>query len=126
MIYLYVMIGGAFGASLRYLISSKVNQILVSKLLFPWGTFAVNIIGSLIIGILMGLFEFKEVSPEIRLMFITGFLGALTTFSSFSYETFSLFRDGDIKLALLNIILNNLFCILFTFIGYRIILLIKG
>lgn len=120
------MIGGAFGASLRYLISSKVNQILVSKLLFPWGTFAVNIIGSLIIGILMGLFEFKEVSPEIRLMFITGFLGALTTFSSFSYETFSLFRDGDIKLALLNIILNNLFCILFTFIGYRIILLIKG
>ena len=62
---------------------------------WPWGTFAVNILGSLIIGLLVGLVSKGIVSPEMKLLLITGFCGGFTTFSTFANESFSMMKAGD-------------------------------
>jgi CrcB protein len=83
---------------------------------FPFGTLSVNILGSFIIGVL--IFYVEEVnSPQLRAVLITGFLGALTTFSTFSYETLSLIQDGAYQKALLNIALNVILSLLATALG---------
>ncbi len=92
---LYVGVGGFIGASLRYLIGGWMHKVIDEPWL-PIGTFTVNIIGCLLIGVLMGLAESRQfLRPEVRLLLITGLLGSLTTFSTFAYESFSLFRDGE-------------------------------
>ncbi len=102
---LYIGIGGFAGAISRYLIASGVQKIFGG--FFPVGTLSVNIIGSFIIGILALYFE-QIVAPEYRALFITGFLGALTTFSTFSYETTMLIEQSAYYKAFLNIALNVL------------------
>lgn len=86
--------------------------------LFPWGTLSVNLAGSFLIGFLWALFEGVLVSPAGRSFFLVGFLGSFTTFSTYSLETFHLFRDGETKLALLNLVFNNIGCIFFVFTGF--------
>jgi CrcB protein len=96
---LLVGVGGFFGAIARYGISG-----LFARSAFPTGTLAVNVLGCLAIGNLMGLVvERQFFSPETRVLWMTGFLGALTTFSTFGYETIELVREGSGRLALLNV-----------------------
>jgi len=97
-----VGIGGFLGAALRYLIGGWVSQ-LTSESNFPYGTLAVNIIGCLAIGLLSGLAETRGLlTPEMHLLLLTGGLGALTTYSTFSYETASLVQMGQNFPAMLN------------------------
>jgi CrcB protein len=97
---LLVLLGGALGTGCRYWLSTFVYSVL-EKPSFPYANFIINVSGSFVIGILAELFEARVlVSPTMRAAVLTGVLGGYTTFSSFSFETFSLLRDGDIWLAL--------------------------
>lgn len=113
-------VGGFLGAISRYLISGWIQS--GSKVIdFPVGTMTVNIIGSFVIGILSYLsFSRSFFSPEMRLLLIVGFLGAFTTFSSFSNETMGLFRGGEWMKGLVNIGLTNFFCLLATWAGFSL------
>lgn len=91
---LLVALGGAVGSVLRYLLSS-INT------LWPWGTFAVNVIGSLLIGLLVGLVSKGVLSPEMKLLLVTGFCGGFTTFSTFANESFGMMKAGDILMTAL-------------------------
>ena len=100
---IYVGVGGFIGAVLRYLIGGWVHKLLDEPWL-PVGTFVVNMLGCLLIGVLMGLVETRQfVRPEMRLLLITGLLGSLTTFSTFAYESISLFRSGESLAAMMNV-----------------------
>ena len=112
----FIAAGGALGALLRYSISNGVHQWLGKD--FPYGTLSVNIVGSFFIGVLFILFEQKlALSTHWRLGLITGLLGALTTFSTFSMETITLIENGHISHALINIIGNILCCLLACWLG---------
>ena len=90
---------GALGASLRYLIG-----LLPRFFDLPTGTILVNLIGSLILGILSGWsWEEMNLSSELKIGLMTGFLGSFTTFSTFSVENIQLIQQGDLQLALFNI-----------------------
>lgn len=89
-----VGIGGGLGSIFRYLTSVFTAKYFQTS--FPLGTFAVNIIGCLIVGILLGLFERQQLtSPDLKFLFITGFCGGYTTFSAFASENISLFQSGN-------------------------------
>jgi CrcB protein len=102
---IYIGIGGFFGAISRFLIAGGVQKLFGG--FFPIGTLSVNVLGSFIIGIAALWFE-QIVAPEYRALFITGFLGALTTFSTFSYETTMLIEQSAYWRAFLNVTLNVL------------------
>lgn len=91
---LLIALGGAVGSVLRYLVSSLNTS-------FPWCTFTVNILGSLLIGLLVGLVSKGMLSPELKLLLVTGFCGGFTTFSTFANESFSMVKAGDILLTAL-------------------------
>jgi CrcB protein len=90
---LLVVLGAAIGAPLRYLVDGAVQTRHGSPL--PWGTFTVNMAGSLLLGFLVGL----PVAPWLATLLGTGFCGALTTYSAFSFETLRLARLGEHRLA---------------------------
>ena len=113
-IILAVGIGGFFGAISRFLISSFIQKL--SSLLFPFGTLSVNVIGSFLIGFLAMYFE-NIISPTQKALLITGFLGALTTFSTFSYETVLMMQNTLYYRALINIILNIVLSLSATIMG---------
>ncbi len=110
---LLIGIGGFIGAILRYVISG----IVPVKFGMPTGTFTVNLIGSFIVGFVMYSSLLIDIPPEYRLLVITGFCGALTTFSTFSYETFSLLEDGEVLRFTLNILINVFGCIGMVYLG---------
>jgi fluoride exporter len=113
---LAVAVCGALGCLARYFVSGWVYGILGRG--FPYGTFVVNIIGAYIIGLLMEFGLRSElIPPTLRMGLTIGFLGGLTTFSTFSYETFRLMEDGDFITATTNVILSVLVCLLFTWLG---------
>lgn len=87
-----VGIGGFIGSYLRYAISFHIEQKFLSP--FPFGTFAVNITGCFLIGILYALSTRFNLAPEYRLLFVVGFCSGFTTFSSFSYEGVALLEDA--------------------------------
>jgi CrcB protein len=108
--------GGALGAVLRYGVSNSVYRLLGRD--FPYGTLAVNILGSLLMGFLFVLFvERMMVSAEWRLGLLVGLLGAFTTFSTFSLETLALFDAGAPLKALLNIMASVVLCLVATWLG---------
>jgi CrcB protein len=90
---LVVGVGGALGAVSRYLTSGWVQEW--SGSFFPWGTMAVNIAGSLALGFLVVWLQSTVASAEMRGLITVGFLGSFTTFSTFSYETVAMLRDGE-------------------------------
>ncbi len=111
---IWIGAGGFLGAITRFLISGAVQKHFPAP--FPVGTLAVNVLGSFLIGFLALLFE-EMIAPQYKAMVITGFLGALTTFSTFSYETSMLIVEGAYGRALLNVLLNVILCLSATFLG---------
>lgn len=108
--------GGFIGAISRYGITLGLAQLSGDR--FPWGTLVVNLIGCAFIGALMQLAILREdFSPALKLFLVTGILGSLTTFSTFSYETIGLFERGDFKAALLYLGLNLVLGLLAVFAG---------
>lgn len=91
-VYIAVAIGGAIGAMMRY----GVSQYIIDKgVLYPWATVVVNLLGSLLIGFGMAYIEgHPNVSPWVKLLCMTGFLGGLTTFSTFIFEGYMLQEKG--------------------------------
>ncbi len=106
---LAVATGGALGAVSRYWLAGILND-KADRL--PVGTLTCNIVGSLLMGILFVLvMEKARLSPELRPLLMVGFLGAFTTFSSFSLETVALLQEGHIMSALIYVLLSVLMCI---------------
>lgn len=111
-----VMSGGALGAISRYCVGLITVRTLGTH--YPWGTLLVNLSGCFLIGLIFGLAErIRTITPEFRLFFITGYLGALTTFSSFALETVNAGRAGMSLQFFCNIIVNNLGGISLSFLG---------
>ncbi len=106
----------AGGGLTRYYLSGWVYSLLGRA--FPYGTFAVNIIGAYFIGLIMELGLRSAVIPDtLRLGLTVGFMGGLTTFSTFSYETFRLLEDGQFHVAFANVLASVAVCLLFTWLG---------
>nr|WP_272921634.1 fluoride efflux transporter CrcB [Streptomyces sp. SID8354] len=99
-----VVAGAMVGAPLRFLTDRFVQARHDTVL--PWGTFAVNVVGSLILGLLTGAAAAGAAGPHTRLLLGTGLCGALTTYSTFSYETLRLTVDGARRYAVLNVVLS--------------------
>jgi CrcB protein len=115
-LYLFVAVGGACGASLRFYISQLILNWAGKG--FPFATLAVNISGSLIMGILYGLIEQGIIEITIyRTLIGVGFLGALTTFSTFSLDTLLILQQGEYFKAMMNILLNVCLCIFAAGLG---------
>jgi len=108
--------GGALGAVMRFWVSSAVYAWLGRG--FPWGTLSVNLLGSFIIGLaFVMLTERLTVGSEIRAFIMIGFLGAFTTFSTFSLETLALMQEGLLLKAAMNILVSVVLCIIATWSG---------
>ena len=110
-----IALGGSLGAVARYITAKNIQSL--SGQLFPLGTLFVNMMGSFLIGIAFSIFENIAVSRDLRSFLTIGFLGAFTTFSTYSLETIALLRDGELKLGISNFLLNNLLCLMMVFIG---------
>ena len=108
--------GGALGAVSRYLVASGVHSLLGRG--FPYGTLSVNIIGSLLMGFLyIVLIERLGVESYWRALVLVGFLGAFTTFSTFSMETLNLIESGEHLKAMLNMLLSVTTCLIACWLG---------
>ncbi len=113
--------GGAIGATARMLLNGFVNRHIEHTL--PYGTLAVNLLGSLLIGMLFAYFHINtSLSPYLKTFMITGILGALTTYSTFAIESLFLLEAGDYTYAFANMALNLFGTILFAGIGYFFVL----
>jgi fluoride exporter len=116
--YVFLVLGGSSGAFLRYISTNIASRAIPTS--FPIGTLLVNILGSFFIGLLYGLFESFSLSENYRIFIFTGLLGSFTTFSTFSYESFSLLKTGEFKLAFLNIFGSVFLGLIAVFFGYFI------
>lgn len=113
---MWVAAGGAAGACSRFLLSGWINQRLNTE--FPWGTLAVNVLGSLLFGMLfVMIFSFNSGREPLRLLLLVGFLGAFTTFSTFAFETVRLMEQHQWWLAAANVVGSNLACLLGLWLG---------
>lgn len=114
-----IMVGGALGALLRYLASSGVYAVMGKA--FPYGTLLVNVLGSFLMGLLsVYLLQKMEQGSFWHLTLLVGFLGAFTTFSTFSMDSLNLFIQGHTFRAFLNIISNVCLCLLAAWLGIQL------
>ncbi len=100
-----VMLGGAAGATLRYLLDTRVRRRRSSR--FPWGTLVVNVLGSVVLGVLTGAALPGPAGTASNAALGVGLCGALTTFSTFGYETVRLFLDGAHRTAVVNVVVTT-------------------
>lgn len=108
--------GGGIGSIFRYLTSLYVVKYFPSK--FPLATFTANILGCFIIGLLFGYFEKNNlINSDMKLLFVTGFCGGFTTFSTFGYENISLFQSNNSLLAFAYIGVSLIFGLLAVWLG---------
>jgi len=117
--YLFVALGGALGSVLRFWLSTQFERRLGEA--FPWGTIAVNVTGSFLIGLCFALKDAAGqplLGPSARALVIVGVLGGYTTFSAFSLQTLNLFRNGQPGLAAANILLSVFACLLAVWLGH--------
>ncbi|HKY60118.1 MAG TPA: fluoride efflux transporter CrcB [Gemmatimonadota bacterium] len=118
-IILVVAAGGALGAVLRYLLSGWAQALGGAR--FPWGTLAVNVLGSFVIGLLMAAFlEHATTSPITRAFWVIGVIGGFTTYSAFSYETVTLLTVGDWTAGGANVLANLVLGVTAAFVGVRL------
>jgi CrcB protein len=111
-----VLMGGSIGALLRY--GTSLLAIWLFGANFPWGTLIVNLVGCFLIGLAFSLAERTPLmGPSARLFFVTGFLGALTTFSTYAQETVNSLRAGTHLVTTANILLNNVAGLALVMVG---------
>ena len=115
---LLVIAGAAIGAPLRYLADRAIQAR--HDTVFPWGTFTVNVLGSLILGIVAGAVTAGGASQQVQLAVGTGFCGALTTYSTFSYETLRLLEDDARLFAAANVVASIVAGLGAAFLGVAI------
>ena len=117
--FLLICAGGAIGTGARYLLSEWSLKLLGPA--FPYGTLAVNLIGSFLLAAIMffGL-EAQSISPATRLMLGTGIMGGFTTYSTFSYDTFRFVEAGQWRAAILNVTLTLFGCLAACFAGWSL------
>jgi fluoride exporter len=113
--YLWVALGGAAGAVARFAVAQWAGARW--GWIFPWGTFAVNLTGSLAIGLVMTLLFAREANPAYRLLLVTGFLGGYTTFSAFSFEVLGLLEARRWDVAALYVAASVVLGLLATLLG---------
>ena len=113
---LWIAAAGGAGALARYGLGGLMHRLLGSS--FPWGTFTVNILGCFLFGLIWALAETRlAISPQVRLIVLTGFMGSFTTFSTFVFETGMLLKDGQYLFALANMLGQNLLGLVALFLG---------
>tara|TARA_Y100001954_G_scaffold238583_1_gene306944 strand:+ start:116632 stop:117009 length:378 start_codon:yes stop_codon:yes gene_type:complete len=113
---LSLCIGGAAGTLSRYWLSGVAQRMVGGS--FPLGTFTVNIVGCLLFGIVWGFFENRLLpGSEIRLLCLTGFMGAFTTFSTYMFETAELVKFGQVAMAMLNVVGQSVAGLVFVLLG---------
>ena len=113
---LFIAMGGSIGAVLRYSASLGVASIMGRG--FPYGTLFVNVVGSLLIGLLsVVLLDRFNVGPEWRAAIFVGVLGSFTTFSTFSLETLNLLEQGELVAATTNVLLSIVVCLVAVWFG---------
>jgi fluoride exporter len=116
---LTIAVGGAAGALCRYFVTGWVQGLATGP--FPVGTLFVNFSGCFVFGALAAIFTWTApASDPYRVLLLVGFLGAYTTFSTFSWDTLALFDDGRLDLALLNVGASNLLCLTGVWLGHRL------
>jgi fluoride exporter len=115
----YIGLLGALGCLARYFLSGWIYQLLGRG--FPYGTLAVNVVGAFLIGFIME-FSIRSalVPPTLRIALTIGFLGGLTTFSTFSFETFRLLEEGAFLIAFGNVLLSVVACLACTWVGIAV------
>jgi fluoride exporter len=117
--YIAIAFGGAIGAVSRYWLYSAVQRLHDSG--FPLGTFVVNVLGSFLIGVFFVLLAEKaQIAEQWRPIIVVGFLGGLTTFSTFSLDALLLFEQGHYNTALFYIISSIVLCLIAAFAGMQL------
>jgi CrcB protein len=118
---LLVMLGGSIGALSRYGVSLLAVKLFGAR--FPWGTLIVNLVGCFFIGLAFALAERGSgiMNPSARLFFVTGYLGALTTFSTYALETTNAIGAQNSMTAILNFAANNLLGVALVLLGMWIV-----
>lgn len=118
MVYLFIALGGAIGACLRYFLVQQ-STLLFGKD-FPYGVLIVNVIGAVLIGSILGYLENYNgaYTQELKQFIVVGLLGAFTTFSTFSFDTVALFQLGEWVKAILNIGTNVILCTVCTWLAF--------
>ena len=121
---LMILAGGGLGALTRYTLGSQIDKSL--NLSFPVGIFCVNLIGCFLIGLLVSFFENKFIfSENLKFFLIIGFLGSLTTFSTFALDNYNFLTQKNIILLFTNIFLTNAFGLLMVLLGIKTIKIIN-
>ena len=115
--FIYVGIGGFFGAGLRFALGSWIHRVLPATV-FPYGTMAVNVLGCLLIGFLAAWRQPLE--PGLRLFLMVGLLGGFTTFSTFALETLTLTHQDQHALAFINVAAKLLFGLTAAWVGFEL------
>ena len=123
--FLLIGLGGVLGAYTRYLVSLWAARRF--GVAFPYGTFLINVSGSVLIGCVLGLLgeRLGDTSPA-HLLLVTGFLGAYTTFSTFTFETLALVRTGEVRSALINTLGSTVLGVGGAAAGYLLVTLLAG
>ncbi len=112
----YIAFGGALGALARFGLSQLINGLHVSRV--PWGTLTVNLVGSVIIGVVFVMIVEKQLlHSDFKHLLVAGFLGAFTTYSTFSLESFQLIEEGHMMLAFLYMLSTTGVCLLGVWLG---------
>ena len=120
-----ICIGACVGALSRWQLGLWLNPPPHSENIFPWGTLAANLLGGYLVGLCVGIFQsLPQLDPEWRLLCVTGFLGALTTFSTFSAEVVGMLQQGRLVLALGTTGVHLLGSLLLTYLGLYTVKLI--
>ena len=117
--YVLVFLGGGAGSLLRYLCGRLIPDTFFGDP-FPNAILFVNVVASFILGVVMGWVLNRSAGEEARLLIGVGLCGGLSTFSSFSYDTVVLLQNGRVGVALLNISINMVFCLLASVTGFWI------
>ena len=119
-----ILAGGGLGALARYTLGSQIDKNL--NLSFPVGIFFVNLLGCFFIGLIVSMFENKFIfSENLKIFLIVGFLGSLTTFSTFAFDNYNFMTQKNILLLFANIFLTNTFGLLMVLIGRKTVKIIN-